>query len=88
MISHYTEIMGILGVAIQAAVLLPDAEDPDTVEYFDSLREHILECLTCIIHSLKDLNKQDLFNDYCLGVVNFLTKINEDKYNPTLVNRD
>jgi len=79
--------MNLIGIALEAAIYLPNdiEEDIETLEYFDTLREHILECITCVIHALKDMNKTELFNDYVQGVLNFITKINHDSYNPSFV---
>jgi enoyl-[acyl-carrier-protein] reductase (NADH) len=84
---YYGEIMNLIGIALEAAIYLPNdiEEDIETLEYFDTLREHILECITCVIHALKDMNKTELFNDYVQGVLNFITKINHDSYNPSFV---
>ena len=70
--------MNLIGIALEAAIYLPNdiEEDIETLEYFDTLREHILECITCVIHALKDMNKTELFNEYVQGVLNFITKIN------------
>lgn len=84
--NYFKEIMGLLGIALEAAVFLPtDMEDIETIEYFDTLREHILECITCVVHALKDMKKTELFNDYVQGVLNFITKINHENYNPSFV---
>ena len=86
--SYYGEIMNLIGIALEAAIYLPnDMEDIETIDYFDTLREHILECITCVIHALKDMKKNELFNDYVQGVLNFITKINQDNYNPSFVKR-
>ena len=85
--NYFNEIMGIIGVALDAALFISnDIEDIETIEYFDSLREHILECITCVIHALKDMKKTELFNNYVQGVLDFIFKINQDNYNPSIVN--
>ena len=84
--SYFTEIMNIIGIALEAAVYLPpDMEDMETVEYIEVLREHILECITCVIHALKDMDQMPLFNDYVQGVISFVNKINQENYNPSYV---
>lgn len=78
--------MGLIGIALEAAIILPnDFEDFETVEYFDTLREHIMECITCVIHTLKDLKQTDMFNNYVQGVMDFISKITQDSYNPNFV---
>jgi hypothetical protein len=84
--NYFQEIMVLVGIAIEAALYLPpDMDDLETLDYFDTLREHILECITCVIHALKDMNKTELFNDYVQGVISFLEKINHESYNPSFV---
>jgi hypothetical protein len=84
--NYFGEIMDMIGIALNAAVYLPpDMEDIESVEYFDTLREHILECITCVIHALKDMKKTEIFNDYVQGVLNFISNINNDNYNPSFV---
>jgi hypothetical protein len=84
--NQFPEIMQLIGIALEAAIFLPsDIDDIETIEYFDTLREHILECITCVIHALKDMKKTEMFNNYVQGVLDFITKINQDSYNPSFV---
>lgn len=83
---HYDRIMSIIRNALDAALFVPDRnEDPDTVEYFRSLREYLLECLTCIIQTLKDIDKISFFDDYVIIVLDFCNKVVDEKYDPSIV---
>jgi hypothetical protein len=85
-LKHYNKIMGIIITALQAATYVHDKnDDVDLIEYFKSLREHLLECITCIIHCLKDLERMDLFENYVVHIIEFVDKIVDDKYDPTMV---
>ncbi len=84
-LKQYNKIILIINTALQAALYIPEKnEDTDLIEYFRSLREHLLECITCIIHCLKDINRMDLFNEYVASVLDFVTKISEENYEPSL----
>jgi len=83
---YFNEIMDLIGSALEAAAYLPeDKEDFENLEYFESLREHIVECLTCIFHTIKDLNKEVEFKKYVEPIVAFINQINTAEYSPTVV---
>jgi hypothetical protein len=85
--NHYDPIINIITTALQASYYVPDKnEDADLHEYFRTLREHLLECITCIIHCLKDINLMDKFSNNVASILEFCEKIIEDKYEPTIVN--
>jgi hypothetical protein len=85
-LKHYNKIMNLITTALQAATYVHDKNDDiDLIDYFKSLREHLLECITCIIHCLKDLQRMDLFDDYVMIVVDFAEKIVDEKYEPSMV---
>ena len=84
---YFNEIMDLIGSALEAATYLPeDKEDFENLEYFESLREHIIECLTCIFHTVRDLNKEQEFKKYVEPIVVFINQINTNDYCPTIVN--
>ena len=83
---YYNKVISIVSTALEAALYLPEkTEDPDMIDYFRCLREHLLECITCIIHCLREIERMDLFDQYSFPVLEFATKIGEDRYEPTLV---
>ena len=85
-LKNYPKIILIISNALQAALYLPEAtDDLDIIDYFKSLREHLLECLTCIIHCLKDYDQINLFNIYVQNVLNFVNSISQDRYELSLV---
>lgn len=82
----YEKIMTIIINGLEAAFYIPEKNDDiDNIEYFRKLREYLLECITCILHCLKDCNSVSFFDGYVQNVVNFCATIIEDKYDPTLV---
>jgi importin subunit beta-1 len=84
---YFDNIMGLIGSALEAATLIPeDKEDSENIEYFEQLREHIIECLTCIFQTVKDLKKEENFKSFVPCIVNFINRINSNEYNPTTVN--
>lgn len=85
-LKHYDKIMSIIITAFQAATWIQDkSDDVDLNEYFKSLREHLLESITCIIHCLKDLERMDLFDNHVINTLEFVDKIVDEKYEPTIV---
>jgi hypothetical protein len=85
-LKHYNKIMSLITTALQAATYIHDKNDDiDLIEYFKSLREHLLECITCVIHCLKDLDRMDLFDGYVMTIMEFVEKIVDNKYDPSMV---
>jgi importin subunit beta-1 len=84
--NYFDNIMELIGSALEAATFLTDdKEDFETIEYFELLREHILECLTCIFQNVKDMKKEEDFKRYVVPIVRFVNTINQREYNPTTV---
>ncbi len=85
--NYFNNVMDLIGSALQAATFVTDdMEDYESIEYFASLREQIIECLTCIFHTIKDINKETEFSKYVVQIVNFINAINVREYNPSKVN--
>lgn len=85
-LKHYKKIMSLITTALQAATYIHDKNDDiDLIDYFKSLREHLLECITCVIHCLKDLERMDLFDEYVIIIIEFVDNIVHDKYEPSMV---
>jgi importin subunit beta-1 len=82
---HYNQIMTILHNAFQAAIFIPDYDDQDLVEYFRSLREYILDCISCIFHCLQGINAIETFREYVPYILEFIMTISSDKYDPSVV---
>lgn len=83
---YFNDVMELICSALEAATFLTDdIEDFENIEYFDSLREHILECVTCIFHTVKDLKREDDFKRYVVGIVAFINTINQKEYSPSIV---
>jgi hypothetical protein len=84
-ITYYKQIMSFVMHALAATEYIADNEDQETVDYFKGLRENLLECITCIIHCLKDAGKIGLFDEHVPSVVQFIEKIVDPKFSPTYV---
>ena len=72
---YYNSIMNLLGSALQAAMNIQNFDDSENIEYFQDLREHIIETLTCIFNSITDINKQDEFIIYVGPIFTFINTI-------------
>lgn len=55
------------------------------LEYFELLREQIIECLTLIFNSVKDLGKDNEFRSFVPPIFDFINKINQKAYSPSVV---
>ena len=72
---YYNSIMNLLGSALQAAMNIQNFDDSENIDYFQDLREHIIETLTCIFNSITDINKQDEFMIYVGPIFTFINTI-------------
>lgn len=85
----YPRIMAIIRNALTAAVYLPEKnEDADLIDYFKYLRERILECITCIIQCLKELNQVDLFAPHVPDIIKFIETVTMPQYEPHNVSKN
>ena len=50
-------------------------DDSENIDYFQDLREHIIETLTCIFNSISGINKQDEFMIYVGPIFTFINTI-------------
>ena len=79
----FNNIMQLIGTALEAAMMTPNSDDVETVEYFKGLREHIIETITCIFYAITDLQRQRDFIPYVGAIMKFLNKINTTQYTPS-----
>ncbi len=49
------------------------------------MREHLVECLTVVFHTIKGLKKESEFESYVVPILGFLFKINEKEYLTSVV---
>jgi importin subunit beta-1 len=83
---YFKDIMNLISSALEAATYIPDdKEDFENYDYFESLREHILECLICIFQTVVDIQKQNEFREFVPNIVSFIHKINSNNSSPTTV---
>ena len=81
---YYSNIMQILGVALQAAKITPQyCDDMELYEYIINLREHIVESITCVFYSVKESNNTTNFKSLVQQVMDFINKINKKEENPS-----
>ena len=81
---YFESIMKVIGEAMGVTQIKFDENaDPDTFEYFSSLREHLLETVTCIFHAIKDINKANDFIPYVNDIVKYINFIGNDYSCPT-----
>lgn len=82
-ISNYSRIIFILGNALAVAAMPQNSnDDPEIIEYYHSLREHILECYSCIIHCLKDNTQMEHFEQNAKDLLTFIATISNAEYDP------
>ena len=71
---YFDSIMNLLGTALKIA-MINNSDDSDIIEYFQELREHILENLTCIFSAIVDINKEKEFLIYVKPIIEFMNRI-------------
>ena len=71
---YYESIMNFLGSALKTA-MINNSDDNDIIEYFQNLREHILENLTCIFSAIIDIHKEKEFFVYVKPIIEFMNRI-------------
>ena len=82
-LKNYHRLTCILGNALAVASMPQNKnEDPEIIEYYHSLREHILECYSCVIHCLKDNNQMEHFSENAQALLEFITIISNNEYDP------
>ena len=78
----FENIMKVIGGAIEATkTTFNEASDPETVRYFVTLREHIMETVTCVFSAVKDIQKTKEFIPYVKNIVNYINIICNDYAN-------
>jgi len=75
--SYFNEIMQLIGIAIGAAGKydVNPENDEETYEYFQDLREHLLETLTCIFSAVQEKNSINEFVPYVKPILEFVYKL-------------
>lgn len=81
---YYEGIMTFIAQAIDAALIKPDINDPDLCEYYELLRERLIECLSCVTRDIQSYGKGDIFKKYLEKSMRFISIINSDEYQPSL----
>ena len=72
-------VMQIVGSGIQALQIKLNCEiDQETQIYFNELRDHLLETLSCIFCVIQEINKTDEFLPFVKPIVNFINFICDD----------
>ena len=55
------------------------------MQYYTTLRENILEAISCLITSLKETNRIEILTENVIHILNYSQKIIEKIYNPNTV---
>lgn len=72
-------IMQIIGSGIQALQIKFNCEiDEETQIYFNELRDHLLETLSCIFCVIQEINKNNEFLPFVKPIINFINFICDD----------
>ena len=80
-LKYFDIIIDYVTKAFDIALLSCEPNDIDLCEYYDLLRERIIECLDCIVSSILKNNKKELFKNYIESTINFINnymKIKEE----------
>ena len=77
----FDNIMKVIGGAMQATqIKFNENSEQETCIYFISLREHILEAITCIFSAIKDINKTQEFIPFVNTIMNYINFIGNDEF--------
>ena len=75
----FNNIMGVIGGAIQATqIKFDENSEQETCKYFINLRENILETITCIFATVKEINKTEEFIPFVSTIINYINFIETD----------
>lgn len=55
------------------------------MQYYTTLRENILEAISCLITCLKETNRIEILTENVIHILNYSQKIIEKIYNPNTV---
>ena len=71
--------MQIIGSGIQALQIKLNCKiDEETQIYFNELRDHLLETLSCVFCVIQEINKNNEFLPYVKPIINFINYICDD----------
>ena len=77
----FDNIMNVIGSAMQATqIKFDENSEQETCYYFISLREHILETITCIFSAIKDINKTNEFIPFVKSIMTYINIIGNDEF--------
>ena len=75
----FNSIMEVIGGAIQATQIKSDENsEQETCKYFINLRENILETITCIFSTVKEMKKTEEFIPFVSTIINYINFIEDD----------
>ena len=76
---YFNNIMDVIEGAMQATqIKFDENSEQETCKYFISLRESILETITCIFSTVKEINKTEEFVPYASTIINYINFIEDD----------
>ena len=75
----FNNIKGFIGGAMQATqITFDENSEQETCKYFINLRENILETITCIFTTVKEINKTEEFIPFVSSIINYINFIEND----------
>ena len=78
-LNSFDIVMQIIGSGIQALQIKLNCKiDEETQIYFNELRDHLLETLSCVFCVIQEINKNNEFLPYVKPIINFINYICDD----------
>ena len=84
-IAPYLEsFMNLLNIGSMAVLDLGNSNEIDNIEYSDQLKEKLVEGYICVLHSITDYKRDQIFRNSINGIMSFLDQTTNIRVNPTI----
>ena len=77
-LKSFDVVMQIIGAGIQALQVSGECKIKEVQNYFNELRDHLIDTLSCVFGVIQEINKTDDFLPYVKPVINFIKFICDD----------
>lgn len=79
-VSNYSSVLMFVSKVSRVTVTLFDQQSDEWVEYFQDLRDSVLEAFSGIVHGLRDCDKLHLLKPYVNSWLSFIQTVVEDRF--------